>query len=294
MKKLVSLMLAVCILAVSSVCVFAVDTDSVETGKTVVTFGDWVYEKINNDTQWELDEYVGFGGKVIVPRFLENMLIVSLGDHCFMNNSDVTSVFTSSPLWTIGEYAFIDCTSLESVELNFALHTIGVGAFSGTSSLKSINLEDSIVSEIKPYTFLNSGIEVVKLPSTCTKIGERAFAQCDYLKEITIPETVTEIDSSAFNSDDGITIKCYMDSYAEQYAKDNGINFEILDPLKGDADGNRVVNISDATAIQKYKAGLSELTSYGLKAADVNGDGSVTVRDATLIQMRIAGIIDEF
>ncbi len=295
MKKVISLALSIFVFLISSFSVFAVDVDHKSCGKTIVTIGDWVYEAINGGSYWELDEYIGSGGDVIVPRIVNDKMVVSIGSHCFLNNTTVKNVETSSPLWTVSDYAFLNCTSLESFECNFALKEIGVGAFSGTSSLKRINLEDSVVSVISPHAFMSSGIEQVELPETCTKIMHDAFSQCNNLEEIVIPRSVETIENNAFSSSSKLKISCYKNSAAHNYAINNGIDFRLLDePLVGDANADGKISISDATAVQKYKAGLITLSKYGMVCADTNHDGQVTVRDATLIQMRIANIINEF
>lgn len=51
----------------------------------------------------------------------------------------------------------------------------------------------------------------------------------------------------------------------------------------GDADGNGVVDILDATTIQRHLASLTTISDKRLKAADVNGDG-IDITDATQIQ----------
>lgn len=51
----------------------------------------------------------------------------------------------------------------------------------------------------------------------------------------------------------------------------------------GDFDKNGVINVIDATKIQKYIAGL-ESYNYCKELADFNRDGSVTIIDATEIQ----------
>ena len=43
--------------------------------------------------------------------------------------------------------------------------------------------------------------------------------------------------------------------------------------LRGDADGDGVVTISDVTAIQRHLADLEHLSSANLQAADVDGNG---------------------
>ena len=66
----------------------------------------------------------------------------------------------------------------------------------------------------------------------------------------------------------------------------------ISDIVIGDVDGDGVVNINDATMIQKYLAELVTFTHEQLKAADTNGDGDVNINDATQIQKYIAELID--
>lgn len=285
MKRMITVLLAVILIAGSAVNASAFSSDLTDTGKTVTTIGDWVYEKINHDTEWELDEYIGEGGDIIAPRDLVDLAVVAFGNYCFANNTNVKSVKTMSPLWTIGDYCFINCTTLEKIELNYALHTIGTGAFSGTSALKDINLEDSIVTKIEPYTFLNSGIEEVALPDTCTEIGQDAFAQCESLTKVTIPASVTTIHEDAFRMSDNVVIYAPKDSYAIEYAKANNIPYvEMLTVLCGDADGDNVITILDATRIQRILADL-EIDEDGMMSlrGDVNGDG-LDILDATKIQ----------
>lgn len=57
--------------------------------------------------------------------------------------------------------------------------------------------------------------------------------------------------------------------------------------IKGDVDGNGVLTVSDATLIQKYRAGITDFTPEQKKLGDVNGDGAVNVLDATAVQRSI-------
>ncbi|MGN1202997.1 MAG: dockerin type I domain-containing protein, partial [Eubacterium sp.] len=65
--------------------------------------------------------------------------------------------------------------------------------------------------------------------------------------------------------------------------------------LLGDVNLDGVVTIDDATLVQKYLAGISELDDpIQLLAADVDSSGEITIDDATRIQKYLAGLIDEF
>ena len=65
-------------------------------------------------------------------------------------------------------------------------------------------------------------------------------------------------------------------------------------PLYGDVNLDGRVDVTDATAVQRYSAGLDGLTAEQLTAADVDGDGAVNVTDATQIQKFAAGLITRF
>ena len=60
--------------------------------------------------------------------------------------------------------------------------------------------------------------------------------------------------------------------------------------LSGDADRDGAITILDATAIQRYLAGLCTEDQIDTAAAEVDGDGGVTILDATMIQRYLAGL----
>ena len=63
--------------------------------------------------------------------------------------------------------------------------------------------------------------------------------------------------------------------------------------IRGDADGDRNVDIRDVTAIQRHLAELESLNNNQIRAADVNG-GGLDISDATAIQMYLAEYIDPY
>ena len=99
-------------------------------------------------------------------------------------------------------------------------------------------LDDGTV-EITKYTGSESKIAVPdEIDSkSVTKIGSGAFSRCAKLESITIPDSVSKIGNKAFGYyyDNGYTkisnlkIYCYSGTAGEQYAKDNGFDFEWLD-----------------------------------------------------------------
>ena len=64
--------------------------------------------------------------------------------------------------------------------------------------------------------------------------------------------------------------------------------------MLGDANGDNLITVADATLIQKSAVGLDTIADKYIKAADVDGNGDINIKDATLIQKYIAGIQIEY
>ena len=64
--------------------------------------------------------------------------------------------------------------------------------------------------------------------------------------------------------------------------------------LYGDVDGNGVVDIDDATAVQFHLAKVKTLDTDALTRADVDHSGVVDVDDVTRIQFFLAKVITSF
>lgn len=123
------------------------------------------------------------------------------------------------------------------------------------------------------------------LPETCTSVGSYAFANCPKLESVYIPASVTEISAKAFKNSSAVTIKGSYGSYPEEYAKANNIPFEGISAYDvGDVNMDGRIDILDATLIQKYVAGIVELSAEQKHLADYINDGDITVVDATKIQ----------
>ena len=128
-----------------------------------------------------------------------------------------------------------------------------------------------------------------------TSISDFAFAYCESLISITIPDSVTIIGDYAFYGCYYLTIYGYENSRAQKYANKNNIKFVALEKevTIGDVNGEGSVTVLDATTLQKYISGLVSFSDEQLALADTNGDGIVTVLDATAIQKYIAGLVTE-
>ena len=78
-----------------------------------------------------------------------------------------------------------------------AVEVIGAGTFRNSKTVTKVTLP-STIKTIANDSFRDSVIETVNLPSSLTEIGNAAFYNCVYLKNVTFPSTLTTIGSSAF------------------------------------------------------------------------------------------------
>ena len=65
------------------------------------------------------------------------------------------------------------------------------------------------------------------------------------------------------------------------------VGFRANAALKGDVDGNGVVNTDDVRAVMRMAAEVTEATAAQKKLADYNGDGSVTTADARAVLVAV-------
>ena len=137
----------------------------------------------------------------------------------------------------IGSIAFSRCSSLTSVTIPNSVTSIGSGAFNGCTSLTRVTIPNS-VTKIGWNAFSGcTSLTSITIPNSVKSIDWYAFRGCTRLKSITIPNSVTSIGKNAFGYyyDNGykkinnLKIYCYSSTAGEQYAKDNGFDYMLID-----------------------------------------------------------------
>lgn len=126
--------------------------------------------------------------------------ITSIGDMCFRNLSNVTSVSLPSTLIRIGKGAFY-YTALERIDLPINIEYIDEDAFSNLTSLTGELVLPDGITEIGEGAFYGcSGFTgELSLPDSLCSIGEMAFKDCSgFTGALTIPGGVTTISQDAF------------------------------------------------------------------------------------------------
>ncbi len=259
--------------------------------------------------------YKGSGQQIEIPAE-----IVSIAPYAFALNDTLTSVKIGQTVRSIGEGAFYGCASLAQVTVSGKVMQIGALAFEGTEWLNS-QTEDFVilgqgiliaynggggditlprgVEQIGGGAFYgNSTVSGVTVQSGCLTVQIRAFANCENLRRVKLPSTVIGIDPLAFESSPLVTLAAADGSFAQQFADENSIPFELLEIAAdlGDVNNDGKIDSVDATLIlQKYAQLIDEsCDGYYNSLADVDFSGEVDAADATLVLQMYAGLIDVF
>ena len=184
---------------------------------------------ILNEKELMLTKYFGSETNITVPDTYQKYTVTTIG-HSVFNNDGIKSITVPESITDIQDYAFASNKGLTSVKLPSKLTHLGTNVFFYCSSLETIELPASL-EKIDAFAFCASGLKTIVIPesNTLTELPEYMFHQCPGLKEVTIPETITKIAENCFNEcPSDLTLKVVEGSYAEDFAKDQKLNYETL------------------------------------------------------------------
>lgn len=199
-------------------------------------------------------KFIGYGAFdecINLKRVELNDGLEEISVSAFGYTKSLTHIYIPETVRVIGEDAFLK-SGLKKVTFGGCVSKIGGRAFHKTEWLESqegfVIYEDSILigyqgeekeicipSGVKELSGSFAGkedIETIYIPDTVTYISNRTFYNC---KNVTvyIPDSVKEIQSSLIIFDsENITIVTTAGSYAESFAKENGMKCEIVEKIE--------------------------------------------------------------
>ena len=110
---------------------------------------------------------------------------------------NISSATIQEGVTSIGNYAFYFCSALTALQVPSTIKRIGDYAFRGCDALTGSFTISKNVESIGCSVFSGSGFQSIIIEEGCTAtIGEKAFWNT-YLKELYIPDTITDMQKSA-------------------------------------------------------------------------------------------------
>ena len=145
--------------------------------------------------------------------------VTEIGGSAFYNCSSLTNVTIPNSVTKIGSDAFGYCSRLTSVTIPDSVTTLGDNPFKGSSKLTEFNGKFAsadkrclIVDGVLNSFAIGCGLTEYAIPNSVTEIGSSAFYDCSSLTSVTIPDSVTEIGTWAFNGCSNLTSVTIPDS----------------------------------------------------------------------------------
>jgi len=134
---------------------------------------------------------------VVVPETINGETVVALADTVFFQKNGLVAVSLPDTVKSVGGI-IMDCTNLKYVDLGKGLEEITNTAVCASDVIEKI--------------YIPKGVEFV----------DNVAYQCPNLKDIYVPDTVTEINYLVSSDSEGAVIHTPSGSVAEQWAMDNG------------------------------------------------------------------------
>lgn len=198
-------------------------------------FTDDVHAKYNEERDGF--EPVGYKKQVFPIKLQIGSGVTTIGAHAFENCRRLDEIVIPDNVTSLGEYAFagcyryidyacikfeddyyIPCYGVQKISIGKGLTEIPAHAFENCKALPSIVIPDNI-KKIGAYAFRgcsyapfgtytkpypdsvaqNGGLKDINFGTGVTEIGDYAFAECQSLEHVEIPDNVTTIGAYAFS-----------------------------------------------------------------------------------------------
>lgn len=135
--------------------------------------------------------------------------LTSIGANAFYNCALLKQIELPDSVVSVGNYAFGECASLETVSLSKSLSTVGNWVFASCNSLINLTISPenanyysagNCIIERGTHTLVLGCLgSIIPNDGTIKIIGHHAFARQETLVSITLPDSVTTIETYAFD-----------------------------------------------------------------------------------------------
>ena len=181
-----------------------------------------------------------------------------------INNDQVKTLVIGEGITEVGNCAFCIMTSLQKVYLPKSVTCLNIHAFFNCNSLEEMNFEDSSLTTIGMGALESNNFSKIKLPSSLTNLGHRAFAFNKNLKEVRFCGTDSPFcDSDVFENCVNLTDVKVPEVYKGSQFCEKSVDCALNENCKigGSCGENMSWELNDGTL---NITGMGEMNSYGI------------------------------
>jgi len=213
----------------------------------------------------------------------------------FSERSDITDIYYQGTKEQWDEIMYSD--RLPEIEIHYNATCSQYGVNNEKIEYRSNGKYIEIVGCPRDIKEADIPSEINGLP--VTKIGKCAFEGCQYLENVTIPDSVNQVGVYAFNACKTLKNVYYLGSekqWTDITWNDNTtadtikdvvrlkVNSENTDGITGDLNYDKVVTASDVVIMQKYLLGSETPDNIKTADIDVNNDEKVNIVDLIILK----------
>ena len=142
-----------------------------------------------------------------IPNSIDSVIVISIGESAFSGCRSLTSVMIPDSVINVKKYAFSGCENLTSITIPDSVTSFGQKVFVNCGRLNSAgpigsgcDYQFGWVKIIPANAFSYcSSLASVTIPDSITSIQSYAFSHCSSLTNVTIPDSVLSIGYGAFS-----------------------------------------------------------------------------------------------
>ena len=221
------------------------DTDSITSGSSVVypVTDGYIYFDTTTATIYKADDSITYAA---IPDEIAGIAVKNIGN-AFQNKRELTGVVLPYALDRIPSYAFEGCTSLTDIEIPQGVKVIEYSAFRECSSLEWVYLHEGL-TDIELRAFEDCPIKEITLPSTLENMDTSAFGELAITLAGPMPEGQAEDFHTYYYYPNVGMINVYKDSPMEKYLKSIDYwpeYYHILDNKPSDKQVLYSLNVTD-------------------------------------------------
>ena len=144
-----------------------------------------------------------YSGSVTIPSSVTfngtTYTVTGIGNYAFMQSPDLTAISIPSTVTYLGYAACYNCTSLTSVNFPSNVTSLGEYCFQNCSALTTVRLNNTQLTTIPRQCFMAcTALQTLTLPSTLTLIDSFAFYRCESLASVNLPVGLQTLNPSSF------------------------------------------------------------------------------------------------